>query len=99
MPKPVFKWSHRVAFRTRAAIVAAAAVAVAVALASTASYLAVRRQLYNQVDATLEHQADLVRDSPNPLQTLGALQGSSDFQRSSVSGTLLIQVIHIDDES
>jgi two-component system sensor histidine kinase MprB len=84
------------AFRTRVAIVAAAAVAVAVALASMASYLAVRRQLYSQVDATLQHEADVVRNSQVPSATLGALQGSSDLQRSGVSGTLLIQVVRID---
>jgi two-component system sensor histidine kinase MprB len=99
VPKPVFKWSHRVAFRTRVAIVAAAAVAVAVALASTASYVAVRRQLYNQVDSTLEHEADLVRNSRVPSVTLGALQGSSDLQRSGVSGTLLIQVVRVDNDT
>jgi two-component system sensor histidine kinase MprB len=96
VPTPIFKWSHRMAFRTRVAILAAAAVAVAVALASSASYLAVRRQLYSQVDSTLQHEADVVRNSSSPTDTLRALQGSSDFQRSGVSGTLLYQIVRID---
>jgi two-component system sensor histidine kinase MprB len=47
----------------------------------------------------LEHEADLVRNSRDPNVVLAALQGSSDLQRSGVSGTLLIQIVRVDDVS
>jgi two-component system sensor histidine kinase MprB len=49
-------WLRRKSFRVRLSALVAAAVGVTLALAALASYVAVRHQLYSQVDSSLENE-------------------------------------------
>src|SRR4051812_19398116 len=49
-------WLRRKSFRVRLSALVAAAVGVTLALAALASYIAVRHQLYSQVDSSLQNE-------------------------------------------
>jgi two-component system, OmpR family, sensor histidine kinase MprB len=73
----------RISFRTRLGILVAAAVGFTVALACLASYIAVRHQLFSQVDSSLESEMQAVQTTTsscgpgvtcfNPRQVAGFL--------------------------
>jgi two-component system sensor histidine kinase MprB len=88
-------WSERITIRTRVALVAAVAVAVAVALASAASYLAVRRQLLNQIDTSLFQQAHAVQQNPTAaIHNLQQMAGP--LQRSGIGENVVFQFVRPD---
>lgn len=62
------RFARRFSLRTRVALLAAICVAAAVALVSVGAYFTVQRNLYAQVDATLESRAQAAVQSP-PVST------------------------------
>jgi two-component system sensor histidine kinase MprB len=72
----VATWLRRKSFRVRLSALVAAAVGVTLALAALASYIAVRHQLYSQVDSSLQNELAAAPSGPFTTgQIAGFLQG------------------------
>jgi two-component system sensor histidine kinase MprB len=77
-------WLRRKSFRVRLSALVAAAVGVTLALAALASYVAVRHQLYSQVDSSLENELAAAQHlSPaGTFNTAGVARFLSRFNNS-----------------
>src|SRR5262249_9441575 len=78
-------WLRRKSFRVRLSALVAAAVGVTLALAAVASYIAVRHQLYSQVDSSLQKElgaAPSLLTAPGPPNTRRVASFLSQFNNS-----------------